>query len=138
MRQHTTNYQDTFIAVAEDCPAAEAAVPQRKKNGEDTVATLQFNLLWEHPYTLTSDDILFQVYARRNGIRPADLDQEKAKFFSKGQPCFRASPLTKRYGWGIHADHEGKMALYARESEEYQRFLSDPGISVVRAMKSKR
>ncbi len=27
-------------------------------------------------------------------------------FFSKGQPCLRASDLGKKYGWGIHSDSE--------------------------------
>jgi hypothetical protein len=35
-KQHTTNYTNTFIEVAEDCPAAMAEVPKSKgsvKNG---------------------------------------------------------------------------------------------------------
>ena len=39
----------------------------------------------------------------------------RKQFFSKGQPCFRASPLTKQLGWGVHCDKNGKVALYGIE-----------------------
>jgi hypothetical protein len=52
----------------------------------------------------------------------------------------RASPLTKRYGWGVHHDAQGRMSLLALESEEYARFASGevPGVELVAAMRSKR
>ncbi|MFP3836102.1 DUF6157 family protein, partial [Chryseobacterium sp. SIMBA_028] len=60
------------------------------------------------------------------------------KFFSKGQPCLRTSPLSKRYGFGIHHDSEGKVALFPVESKDYQTFLNDDSITKVKAMRSKR
>jgi deazaflavin-dependent oxidoreductase (nitroreductase family) len=42
--------------------------------------------------------------------------------------CFRASPLTKKYGWGIYSNEEGKIAMYGVESEEYQRFVADESV----------
>jgi Family of unknown function (DUF6157) len=35
---------------------------------------------------------------------------------SKGHPHLRVSALAKRYGWGIHNNHEGKIALIAVHS----------------------
>lgn len=64
--------------------------------------------------------------------------KEKTKFFSKGQACFRASPLTKRYGWGVHSNAEGKIALYAVGSEEYQKLSEDQALKHLKAMRSKR
>lgn len=93
---HTTNYYDTFIAVAEDCPVANAEAPPQKSSAR-TVANLQFEMI-EHPYAYSSDDIVFGVYAVKNNIAKSDEPREKAKFFSKGQPCLRSSPLAKRYG----------------------------------------
>ncbi|MGV3538786.1 MAG: DUF6157 family protein [Rufibacter sp.] len=133
----TTNYYNTFIAVAEDCPVAAAQIPPQK--GDDkTVASLQFDMLQQHPYQYTSDDVLFGVYAAKNGIPAEDFETERQKFFSKGQACFRASPLTKRYGWGVHANEEGKIALYALGSEAYEKLAEDKGLKVVKAMRSKR
>jgi len=46
-----------------------------------------------------------------------------ADFLSMPQPCLRSSVLTKRYGWGFHSDGERRVALYAFELPEYQRFI---------------
>jgi hypothetical protein len=56
----------------------------------------------------------------------------------KGHPHLRVSPLAKRYGWGIHNNAEGKIALIALESPEYPRLLKDPRTSKVKAFRSKR
>ena len=95
-------------------------------------------MLIDNPYTYTSDDVLFSVFAERNDIPPSELAAERDSFFAKGQPCFRSSPLTKRYGWGVHSDSEGRIALYPIESEAYQRLVDDPNIKHLRAMRSKR
>ena len=137
MKTHSTNYQNTFIEVAKDCTADIGEMPP-VKGDKKSVANYQFDLLYENPYQYTSDDIFFQVYATRKELLPADLEAERAIFFSKGQPCFRASPLTKRYGWGIHSNENGKVAMYAVESEEYQKFVADDSVKKVKAMRSKR
>lgn len=134
---HSTNYYDTFIEVAEDSAAEQGKMPPIK--GEKrTVANLQFEMLYENPYQYTSDHIIFSAFAQRKGFASHQLEAERERFFSKGQPCFRASPLTKRYGWGIHSDAEGKVALYALESEAYRQFVADESLKKVKAMRSKR
>ena len=134
---NSTNYFNTFIEIAEDCPAASGEIPPAKGN-KKSVANLQFEMLHEHPYKFTSDDVLFAVFATRKEIPEEDLAEQRAIFFSKGQPCFRASPLTKRYGWGIHSNEEGKIAMFGAESEEYQEFVADDAIVKKKAMRSKR
>ena len=62
MKTHTTNYYNTLIEVAEDCPADKGIVPPMKSD-EPTIANLQFEILINHPYQFTSDDVIFQVYA---------------------------------------------------------------------------
>ncbi len=133
----TTNYVNTFIEVADDCPATTGEVPQ-ERNGAKSVAALQFELLAGAPYELTSDDVIFEVYAERAGIPPEDRPAERARFFSKGQPCLRSSPLSKRYGWGTHHDAQGRVALYPVDSEEYERLRTDHALAHTRAMRSKR
>ena len=134
---HSTNYFNTFIEVAEDCPATVGERPS-VKGDKKSVANLQFDMLHEHPYKFSSDDILFSVFATRKELPEEELTEQYALFFSKGQPCFRASPLTKRYGWGIHSNEEGKIAMYGMESAEYQRFVADESIIKKKAMRSKR
>ena len=96
---HTTNYVNTFIEVSDDCPVEYGVEPPIAENL--SIAALHYRLLSDEPYTRTSDDLLFETHALRKGIDPADADA-RAEFFSKGQACLRASPLSKRYGWGTH------------------------------------
>ncbi|MBK8902680.1 MAG: hypothetical protein IPM53_15940 [Anaerolineaceae bacterium] len=133
---HTTNYFNTFIEVAEDCPATHGEVPPVK--GSKTAATLQFEMLHGHPYEYTSDDVLFAVFATKNGIPEEELARQREIFFAKGQPCLRASPLTKRYGWGVHSDDEGKIALFGMETEAYQDMVANRAIVKKKAMRSSR
>ncbi len=137
MKNHSTNYYNTFIEVAEDCPVTVAEVPPQKGD-KKTVAHLQYSMVLEHPYRYTSDDVLFTVYAERQGISEKDRAVQREKFFSKGQPCMRASPLPKRYGWGVHSDEEGKLALVAVEDEAYQKLASDKTLNHLKAMRSKK
>ena len=137
MKIHTTNYFDTFIEAAEDTKAACGIKPM-SKGDKKTVAELQYDLISKNPYKYTSDDILFQVFADRNDLTKAEYKQAREQFFSKGQACLRASPLTKTYGFGIHSDRNGKIALYGLETEEYQRFLLDAEIKKVKAMRTSR
>lgn len=132
----STNYHNTFIEVAEDCPVLEAEVP-KEKGGKKTVPLLQFEMIAHNPYKYTSDEVLFSIFALRNAVSSED-DTERKRFFSKGQACFRASPLGKRYGWGFHFDENAKMALYAMESEEYREFKNDKTLEHTSAMRSKR
>lgn len=142
MKAHTTNYQDTFIEVAEDTRAEKSKTPGQaaRKSGNQvkSVAQAQFELIADHPYKYTSDDVLFQVYADRKNLSQDAYDGARDAFFSKGQPCLRTSPLCKTYGFGIHCDRNGKIALYGRESEEYQKFVADPSVKKVKAMRSSR
>lgn len=134
---HTTNYFDTFIEVAEDTKVDAAKIPE-EKNGKKTIASMQFEMLTKKPYKYTSDDVLFQVYADRNDLTKEEHAEARGEFFSKGQACFRASPLTKQFGFGVHFDNKGKMALYGMETKEYQQFLKDKSITKVKAMRSAR
>lgn len=137
MKIHTTNYINTFIIIADDCPAACGEIPPVKGDTR-TVGNIQFDLISRHPYKYTSDDVIFQVYAERNDLTKSEYKEAREIFFSKGQPCFRASPLVKRYGWGMHHDKEGKVALYGCETEEYKKLSKDKSLKVLKAMRSSR
>ena len=137
MKTHTTNYFNTFIEIAEDTKVTCGTIPPSKSD-KKTIAELQYQLIAKHPYVYSSDDVLFQVFADRNELTSSELETARDVFFSKGQACFRASPLTKCYGFGVHSNSEGKIALFPCESEAYQQFLEDPAIKKVKAMKSKR
>lgn len=136
MKQHTTNYINTFIEVAEDCPVSQAQIPPEKK--EKTIASLQYEKLIKNPYQYSSDDIIFECYAIKNDISESKKQEEREKFFSKGQACLRSSPLAKRYGFGIHHNTDKKIALFPIESKEYQALLNSTSVTKTKAMRSKR
>lgn len=137
MKIHTTNYENTFIEIADDSPTSTGEIPPVKGENK-TVASMQFDMVRKNPYKFTSDDVLFHVFAERKDLTENELEEARKEFFSKGQACFRASPLTKRYGWGVHSNEEGRIAIYGSETEEYQKLKNDKNLKVVKAMKSAR
>ena len=130
---HSTNYSDTLICPAEDCKAV-AKVPDKA----GSVAALQYEELSGRPYEFTSDDVLSTVAAKRNGIGETAIGEFRRAFFSKGQPCFRASPLTKTHGWAIHANKDGHVALLDPNGREFASLLADEAVKKVYAMRTKR
>lgn len=133
---HTTNYYNTFITVAPDSTADCGTTPPTKTN--KSVALLQWELIINNPYKFTSDELLFDVFAVRNDIIASEYESAKSVFFSKGQPCLRASPLTKTYGLGVHYDQHGRIAIYGRESIQYEQWCNDPSVKVLAAMRSSK
>lgn len=146
---HTTNYLNTLIQVADDCPAGHGIVP-REKLENPSIASRTYQLIAQNPYRYSSDDVIFTVYADRAGIAPSERNEARDAYFSIGRPCLRASDLGKKYGWGIHADQDGRIALYAVDSAEYAQFATgkplksathhaaDSAVTVVKAMRSSR
>ena len=134
---------DTFVLVAADCPVAAAVVPAAK-GAKLTVPVIQYELLTARPYRLTHEDLIFETHVRRLGLSKVEARgraaEIRAGLFGKPQACMRASALPKTYGWGVHYDGRGRLALYAVESEAYRRFAAGAveGVKVVPAMRSKR
>lgn len=131
---HTTNYLDTLILPSPDCAAAAVDLPAKA----GSVAAMQHERMVASPYGLTSDDLIFGIFADRQGI--ADLERTAARiaFFSKGQPCLRASPLVKTYGWSIHHDEQGRIALVNPASDRFRDLVDHPSVVKLAGMRSKR
>lgn len=125
---YSTNYHSTLITVAEDCPVREATPPDRT----GSVARLQYELLRDAPFGLTSDELLLAVDKARFG------DVDETAWAAKPRACLRASPLVKRHGFGLHHDKEGRVALVPLGSEIYARLLSDPAVRKRPGMRNKR
>ncbi|MFA6015818.1 MAG: DUF6157 family protein [Gallionellaceae bacterium] len=135
------NPVNQFIEIAPDSPTQHALVPQPKK-GKATIATIEYGLLGGKPYGYTLEELKFATHLQHKQISPAEVAAHREQlwddYFAKPCACMRASPLTKQYGWGAHYDANGKIALYAAESEEYRRFVRDKHIRKFFAMRSKR
>ena len=131
------NYFNTFIEVADDSPVSAAEVPP-PRNGAKTIPLLQYEMIANHPYDYVQEDVLFATYTEHQEIPAAKRPAERKRFLAKEQPCLRSSALGKRYGWGIHNDASGKVALYAVESDEYKRLAADKSIKHLKALRSRR
>ena len=125
----TTNIPNSFIYVAEDCPAFMAEIPPARE--PKSIPQIEYEVLIDNPYKYTSDDVLYVANAERRNIARED-------FFARIQPDFRLSPLTQRYGWGVHADENGKLAIYAVESAEYEMFAHDAALTQLKGNRLKR
>ena len=128
---------DTFIEVAEDCAAVRAEVPPARQ-GRATKAAIEYELIASEPYTLTEADVAFRTRVAMRDIPEPDWPAERERLLSQEKPRLRVSALAKRYGWGIHVDSHGRVALVPVESEEYRRLAADPALRHVRAFRSKR
>jgi len=134
---------DTFVVVAPDCPVTAAVVPVAKGDNPP-IHFIQYDLLTAEPYKLTLEDLIFETHIRRAGISQAEARKRdvaiRNELFSKSYACMRASALPKKYGWGVHYDSQGRLALFPMESADYRRFAAGKasGVKVVAAMRSKR
>ena len=125
----STNYFNTFIEVAPDSPVDRAQVPPRKEH--KSMAYIEYEMIIHNPYKFTSDDVIYKANIKNKKLT-------RAKFFSKAQPCLRSSPLTKRYGWGVHCNEVGKIAIFPVESVDYKTLAKDLTLKHIQGMRSKR
>lgn len=136
------SYINTFIKVSPDCPVTSSVVPQYKTSNKP-IHVIQYELLTGQPYQYTHEQLLFEVHIRHKNIPAEELALHRQQIwdalFSKSHACLRASALPKRYGWGVHYDAEGKIAIYGMETPEYERFVqSGQEITLLNGMRSRR
>ncbi len=129
-------YTNTFITIADDCPAT---APQNPARGKDklTRAEIEYNLLIAEPYTYDHLDFTYLVHTRHKQ-QTGDTPLARDEFHAKGQPCMRASALVKRYGFGAHYDANGRIAIYGVDSDEYAAICDDDGVKLLKGMRNKR
>lgn len=128
------SYINAFITLAPDCPIAAGQVPRQPTS----IAGLEHALLIAHPYRYTPPDLTLEVQRRHKQVRDADLPAFRAWLLAKPQPCMRLSMLPKRWGWGIHFDGLGRMAIYGAETPEYRDFAMRSDFRVLAARPSRR
>jgi hypothetical protein len=131
------NYNNAFILIADDCLVEEGVVLEAKEVKTKPIHLIQYELMSKSPYKYNQEDILFLVYAERNKISKTNK-RAREKFFEKSHPCLRSSALSKKYGWGVHFDKDGKAALYSGGSKEYFKMSKSKDVKVVKAMRNKR
>ncbi len=136
------DYVDTVILIAPDSPV-DAGTPPERRAGKPTAAAATYELIAGEPYAHLSSEVIFRVWADRNGIPESERADERSRFFARPRLCLRSSDLGKRYGWAVHARSDGRIALYGAETPEYARLESGVDfdgrpIIVTRAMRNGR
>jgi hypothetical protein len=71
-----------LIEVADDCPAAEAQVPQAR-GAKKTKPVVEYEMLAKHRYEYTEEDIAFETYAVLHDIPRRIWPKGRQKFLSK-------------------------------------------------------
>lgn len=137
------DYVSTFICVAPDSTAVGGTVPA-SRGTEPTVASAMYDMIAAAPpYTYRSSDVIFTVWADRNDVPSETRPEVWPTFFSGPHACLRSSELGKKFGWGIHANADGRLAVYAVGTPEYAAlaagFSRDGSpVKVTRALRSGR
>lgn len=128
------SYTNAFITLAPDCPITVGQVPRQPMS----IAGLEHALLLGFPYRYTSPDLIFEVQQRHKNVQDAELPAFRAWLLAKLRPCMRLSMLPKRWGWGIHFDELGRMAIYGAETSDYRHFAKRLDLRVMSARPSQR
>lgn len=130
------NLSNIFIQVSPDYHQEKAIIPPLK-SAQKTIARIQYELLIGNPYELTADDLIFSVHVNRKVLSEADIEKEREIFFSRKQTGLASSPLAKKFGWGVHFNEDGKVAIFPIESEQYKLLANDPNIKQTKAGNTK-
>ena len=130
-------YANTFITISEDSTVISAIIPTPKHN-KPTIASIEYDLIYRNPYEYTQEDVQFLTYLIKNQMEMNNLEEKRNEFFSKSKACFRASPLVKNYGWGIHYNEAGKVAIYEKGSEHYKQLENSSQLKILKGMRTKK
>ena len=131
------SYKNTFIRLAQDCPEKEGIEPP-SRGGKKPVHAIHLELLRKRPYSYSHEELVAEGELRREPSSGETKKEILTRLRAKPIPCLRTSALPKRYGWGLHFDEMGKIAAYPAGSAEYAKFVENPAIDQVLAMRSKR
>lgn len=101
---------EELILVAGDCPVSKSHVPSLGRTTK-TIARISYEVLIDSPFIFTEREFYHEVHVVRRNRHDLKIEAYNIK----------RSPLVKKYGWGIHRNHRGKLALIPMESDEYQR-----------------
>nr|WP_277613962.1 DUF6157 family protein [Neobacillus muris] len=123
--------------MSDDSNVTSARIPLAK-NGKPTIASIEYELIKHHPYPYTQEEVQFKTYLIKNQIDSENTGELWEPYFSKPKACFRASPLVKNSGWGIHYNEHGKIAIYEVNSDTYEQLLHQENTAKLKGMRSKR
>jgi len=118
------DYRNVLIQVAEDCPVNKGVKPEP----ENGIAYVGYDELSRNPYKYTELEFYKQVHhIRRN--KP----ELKIETYD-----IRRNALCKKYGWGVHINESGALALVGCETDKYKELLKNVMVDKVDAFRNRR
>jgi len=103
---------------------ASSSLPYSKKpvskNQKITVTTTLFDVLINHPYQYKQSEVFYEVHITRLKKDPNSLKMESYKL--------QRSELCSLWGWGIHGDSKGRLALIPVESKKYVELVTNGSV----------
>lgn len=117
--------REELIEIAPDSPATRSEEPPDSGTGK-TIARISYEVLAENPYKFSEREFYHEVHVVRRGRSDLKIENYNIKRLA----------LVKQYGWGIHRNSDGKLALVACESRRYQELLADPLVKKTKAYRS--
>jgi hypothetical protein len=85
--------------------------PPKSTREKETIPMVQYDILSNNPYKYTKETFYEEVYWNRLGRKHLKISSYS---------LYR-NELRKKWGWGIHIDENGKIALVGIETDKYQR-----------------
>jgi hypothetical protein len=116
------NRRNALILVAEDCTAIKGTVPQPK----DKIAYIGYDELSKNPYKYTELEFYRQVHHIRRGKPELKIESYD----------IRRNALCKKYGWGIHINESGALALVGCKTNKYKELLKNVMIDKINAFRN--
>ena len=99
---------ENLILISEDAESRVSIIPPEG----DTIARIAYEVLISNPYQFTEAEYHHEVHITRRNRPDLNISSYSIK----------RSPLLQKFGWGVHRDVNGRLALVPAESEEYQNF----------------
>jgi hypothetical protein len=117
--------REELIEMASDSTAVRGEVPP--DNGmRKTIPRISYEVLADNPYRFDEREFYHEVHIVRCGRPNLKIENYNIKRLA----------LVKRYGWGIHRNAGGKLALVACESSRYKELQADPQVKRTKAYRN--
>ena len=117
--------REELIVIAQDSPAMRSEEPP-DNGATKTISRVQYEVLAENPYKFSEREFYHEVHVVRRGRSDLRIENYNIKRLA----------LVKRYGWGIHRNSDGKLALVVCESNRYRELLADSLVKKTKAYRN--
>ncbi len=118
--------QEELIEVAEDYQGKYAQEPP--DGPHKTIPRYEYELLIADPYKYTERELFEQVHVVQRNRPHLKIDSYNIK----------RSPLVQSFGWGIHRNPEGKLALVALESNRYKELQGSKSVTCTKSYRKNK